>query len=357
MAATLKRKREEEEEKRPSKRPARDEVYTPEELARDCIRIIPFVRGDTWLDGFCGKGVFFKNFPEGVHKTWTELQYGRDFLAYEQGPVDWVVSNPPFSEFLLDESLKKCARMCRKGFGLIMPCQSLNLKRLEWCGREGFRVTKLLLFDVKNLGGQGAAKTKSTWPKNGHFFVVWSRDEPPLFCVPPRGFEKGEREDLISYVMDCVPLAGTELILDPFFADSTLGCRQPRAGSRLCVNQELSDFLEIADTEGVDWIVTTGPSIGIMDTIRKCAQISRMGFGISMDSFSLYPGIVLQAEAEGFTLSRIAVIRTTGERMRVFLVFWRGKEARSVFALPPRSYQLTAEDAHWASPAGINYCV
>jgi hypothetical protein len=94
-----------------------------------------------------------------------------------------------------------------------------------------------------------------------------------------------------------------------------------------------------------------------MDTIRKCARIARVGFGITMDSFSLHPGIVREAEAEGFTLARMTVIRTVGERMRVFFVFWKQGGVGSVFALPPRVYQLTEADARWASPAGINFCV
>jgi hypothetical protein len=72
-----------------------DLVYTPDELARDAVSF--FKPTGFCLDPCAGTDdVFFDLLPPGAE--WCEIERGRDFYAWEQ-PVDWIVSNPPFSHY------------------------------------------------------------------------------------------------------------------------------------------------------------------------------------------------------------------------------------------------------------------
>jgi len=74
---------------------AKDVVYTPPELAQD---IISFFRpSGLCLDPCAGDGAFYNLLPAG--SEWCEIERGRDFYAWTS-PVDWIVSNPPYSNLL-----------------------------------------------------------------------------------------------------------------------------------------------------------------------------------------------------------------------------------------------------------------
>jgi hypothetical protein len=77
----------------------KDKMYyfhqTPNELAKKLIEFLPLKADDTVLEPFKGEGAFYNNLPDYVVKHWTEIEEGRDYLSFE-GPVDWVISNPPF---------------------------------------------------------------------------------------------------------------------------------------------------------------------------------------------------------------------------------------------------------------------
>jgi hypothetical protein len=73
----------------------KDVVYTPPELARDMVAY--FQPSGLHLDPCMGDGAFYNLFPEG--SEWCEIERGRDFFAWTK-PVDWIVSNPPFSNLL-----------------------------------------------------------------------------------------------------------------------------------------------------------------------------------------------------------------------------------------------------------------
>ena len=73
-----------------------DKVYTPPKIAKRIIDSFD-LKGKV-LDPFKGKGAFYDNFPETVEKDWCELDEGKDFFNYND-PVDWIVSNPPYSIF------------------------------------------------------------------------------------------------------------------------------------------------------------------------------------------------------------------------------------------------------------------
>ena len=79
-----------------------DVVLTPDEVAADIVRY--FKPSGRILDPCKGDGAFLKQMPGA---EWCEIRDGRDFFAWTD-PVDWLVSNPPYSIFadFLTHSLK-----------------------------------------------------------------------------------------------------------------------------------------------------------------------------------------------------------------------------------------------------------
>ena len=69
-----------------------DVVYTPAWAARDMVK--HFAPGGRVLEPCKGKGVFLDYLPPDT--DWCEITEGRDFFDWSE-PVDWVVSNPPYS--------------------------------------------------------------------------------------------------------------------------------------------------------------------------------------------------------------------------------------------------------------------
>jgi transcriptional regulator with XRE-family HTH domain len=73
-----------------------DRVFTPTQLAAQIIEHLP-LSGHV-LDPCRGGGAFFGQFPDHVVPHWCEIDNGRDFLTWQK-PVDWIVTNPPWSKF------------------------------------------------------------------------------------------------------------------------------------------------------------------------------------------------------------------------------------------------------------------
>lgn len=71
-----------------------DVVYTPDAIARDIVN--HFKPSGFCLDPCKGDGAFLRHLPPG--SEWCEIDQGRDFFAWSK-PVDWIVSNPPFSDY------------------------------------------------------------------------------------------------------------------------------------------------------------------------------------------------------------------------------------------------------------------
>lgn len=71
-----------------------DIVYTPDDVARDIVE--HFKPSGVCLDPCAGDGVFLRYLP--ANSEWCEIRKGRDFFQYNKR-VDWIVSNPPFSDF------------------------------------------------------------------------------------------------------------------------------------------------------------------------------------------------------------------------------------------------------------------
>lgn len=76
--------------------PLADIVYTPRSLAKAVIDHHSLT--GVVLDPCRGDGAFYDQFPGHADTRWCEIVEGRDFMQW-QAPVDWIVTNPPWSKF------------------------------------------------------------------------------------------------------------------------------------------------------------------------------------------------------------------------------------------------------------------
>jgi len=72
---------------------ADDIILTPHDVARDVVE--RFAPTGKVLDPCKGDGAFLQFMPGA---EWCEVREGRDFFGWRD-PVDWIVSNPPYSTF------------------------------------------------------------------------------------------------------------------------------------------------------------------------------------------------------------------------------------------------------------------
>ncbi len=72
--------------------PTKDVVFTPLWLAEKIVK--HFKPVGLCLDSCKGDGAFLRFLPAG--SKWCEISEGRDFFSFSE-PVDWIVSNPPYS--------------------------------------------------------------------------------------------------------------------------------------------------------------------------------------------------------------------------------------------------------------------
>jgi hypothetical protein len=73
--------------------PSSDFCLTPDVIAADIVR--HFAPTGCMLDPCKGEGAFLRHMPG---SEWCEIREGRDFFEWNR-PVDWIVSNPPYSCF------------------------------------------------------------------------------------------------------------------------------------------------------------------------------------------------------------------------------------------------------------------
>ena len=153
-----------------------DVFYTPDDLADDCMSLIHISENDVLLDPFYGQGAFYNRFPARNPKDWCEIEMQRDFFEY-QNEVDWIISNPPFSK--MTKVLNHCAKICRKGFGLIMSCFHMQPNRFNKLEEMGFVATKIHLFKCPSWNGFPC------------FFVVFEKGGDTIdtiFAMKPRQY-------------------------------------------------------------------------------------------------------------------------------------------------------------------------
>jgi hypothetical protein len=143
-----------------------DVVYTPPQLAKEMIGLVPLVPGDVVYDPFYGKGVFYDHYPDFVQKEWSEIDLGRDFFEFE-GEVDWIISNPPFS--MMTAIIERMIKICRKGFAIITQFSGVSVKRERILREAGFVLIHLEPFFVKK-----------NWPMWTHIIQIWVKKDAGL---------------------------------------------------------------------------------------------------------------------------------------------------------------------------------
>jgi hypothetical protein len=120
---------------------ANDEFYTPEKLAIELVKLVPFKVGDVWLDNAPGTKAFLNNFPEGVDPSSCP-----DFFDVPVDSCDWAVTNPPYSK--LDDWFLHSTKTCRKGFAYLLGFHNITPRRIEMCEKAGFGLTQVHLCKV-----------------------------------------------------------------------------------------------------------------------------------------------------------------------------------------------------------------
>jgi hypothetical protein len=162
----------------------KDRFYTPRELAKELITLVPFKNDDFLFDPCLGKGAFFDNYPIENKKDFCEIDLDKDFFEFE-GKVDWCISNPPYS--LLDNWFKKTCEISRKGFAYLLGWNNLTAKRIEFCNKEpfSFGLTTIHMFKVFEWYGMSC-------------FVIFEKNKPNIISYN----RKVWREDRIKAIKE-----------------------------------------------------------------------------------------------------------------------------------------------------------
>ena len=140
-----------------------DKVYTPPKIAKRIIDSFD-LKGKV-LDPFKGKGAFYDNFPEIVEKDWCELDEGKDFFNYND-PVDWIVSNPPYSIFnkVIEHSFELSDNIV-----YLIPINKLtsSFTRIKQLSEFG-GIPKIILMSPRSIGFPFGFATGAVYFKRGY---------------------------------------------------------------------------------------------------------------------------------------------------------------------------------------------
>jgi len=131
--------------------PELDVVYTPRAMARDVVD--HFRPSGVMLEPCKGDGSFLDAFPADADTRWCEIEEGRDFFDWHE-PVDWIVSNPPWSDF---RAFNNHAMSLAKNIVWILPLVHFSGKaRIRDVREAGFGLREILFLE-----------TPKEWPQGG----------------------------------------------------------------------------------------------------------------------------------------------------------------------------------------------
>jgi hypothetical protein len=132
----------------------KDKVYTPKEVAEDCINKIKYKIKDTdhLFEPFYGQGVFFNLFGENP-KSYTEIDLGLDFFEIDDDiETDYIITNPPYS--IMTDIINKIIKMKHlKGFGILVNNLTITPPRLKKLEDYNFFPSDLYIFKVRSWFG------------------------------------------------------------------------------------------------------------------------------------------------------------------------------------------------------------
>lgn len=143
----------------------RDVVYTPDKVVDVCLPTIDpiLADGDSVCDAFAGRDAFFKKYPIRVVSSRCELEEGSDFFDLSSQSIDWIISNPPYSN--LDAVLAHSARVCKKGFAYLIGHINLTPARIHNMELAGFHLHTVKLLRIGHWFGLST-------------FCIWTRENP-----------------------------------------------------------------------------------------------------------------------------------------------------------------------------------
>lgn len=158
---------------------ANDVFITPLKLAKSHIELHDVIDGEVWLDPCKNSGSYYNQFPLNVKKEYCEILENKDFLTYN-GKPDVIVQNPPYS--MLDVWFKKCIDLNPRAFSMLIGVGNLTARRIEWCEKAGYGITKLRMLKVYKWYGMSYIVV---FEKNKQSIMeidrtVWKEDEPIL---------------------------------------------------------------------------------------------------------------------------------------------------------------------------------
>ena len=156
----------------------KDEIYyfhqTPNDLAKELIKFIPFEDNDVVLEAFKGEGAFYDNLPSNVIKEWCEIVEGKCYTSFDK-PFDWVVSNPPFRLEIKVNSfyylLDYYAKRANKGIAFLASSHCFNTmtpKRMKVINNIGFYLSKVIVCNIKK------------W-SNRYYFLIFTKSKNNIF--------------------------------------------------------------------------------------------------------------------------------------------------------------------------------
>ena len=143
----------------------RDVVYTPDKVVDVCIAVVEpmLCEGDSVCDAFAGKNAFFSKYPTRIIPSRCEIEEGTDFFDISNQSVDWIISNPPYSN--ITDVLVHSARVCRKGFAYLIGDNNLTNARIHKLELLGFHLHTVKKIKINHWFGMSS-------------FCLWTREAP-----------------------------------------------------------------------------------------------------------------------------------------------------------------------------------
>lgn len=143
--------------------PELDVVYTPRAMARDVVK--HFRPSGVLLEPCKGDGNFLEAFPADADARWCEIQQGSDFFDWYE-PVDWIVSNPPWSEF---RAFNLHAMGLAKNIVWVIPLVHFSGRaRIRDVRDAGFGLREILLLETPKEWPQGGLQVAGVHLKSGY---------------------------------------------------------------------------------------------------------------------------------------------------------------------------------------------
>ena len=158
---------------------AKDVFITPKALAKMHIDMIPDEYKNNksiWLDPCANSNVYYNQFPSEIcAKHRCEILEGSSFFDLApagclngDGANFVICSNPPYS--ILDDWFKRTIEVKPDCFSYLIGIGNLTARRIEWCEKAGYGLTKMKMLKVKSWYGMS-------------IIVVFEKNKPSIMTI------------------------------------------------------------------------------------------------------------------------------------------------------------------------------